>query len=480
MAQRANVVDIGSDLVRTRAEQDEAQRRQDMVRAVAYYNGMAPKQLVVKPGDHDDNVRLGYPQIAVDVSVAFLFGDNVGMTAEDESVQDIINAAWGTDEQRMMTLGKLGIDGACNGHVFVKLVPLDGGATRLVCLDPQTVSVEWEPDDYHKVRRYRIEWVGFDESLGKAVAYRQTIRLLADPDEGMFTSSASDQGPWEVTDERSVGGSGWTLAREPWVFDYPFPPIVDTQNLPVPNEYYGVPDLTPDALDLVDAINMAASNIQKILRYHAHPKVYVSGFSGKSIDMTADTVLQFPSETTRIDVLGMGGDLPSAFLMLDQLKQEFMRRTRTPLAAVADPVAAYAASSGLALKLGFMPLVDKTGQKRDTYGYLLNEINQRIQVIAGREPSEVELDWPSITPDDPLSEAQVALMRQQLGVPKSTLLAELGYDPEIEMTKADDEAEASLEAMQRTMQLGAGLPPPGQDNGGVAGEQRRTGREQRP
>ena len=447
-----------------------------MVRAVQYYGGDMPSQLHVRPGDHDDNVRLGYPTLAVDASVAFLFGDNVGMTSEDEAVQDVINAAWGTDEQRMMLLGKLGIDGACTGHVYVKLVPLEDGTTRLVCLDPQTVTVVWEPDDYAKVRKYIIEWVGYDEDLEKSVAYRQVIEIQQDFDQAHFQYSPSDQGPWVITDMRSVGGSSWVLVQEPYVFDFPFAPIVATQNLPVPNEYYGKPDLTTQALDLVDDINMAATNIQKILRYHAGPKVYVSGYSGKSIDMSTDAVLQFPSVETRIDVLQMGGDLPSAFQMLADLKMEFLRLTRTPIAALGDPAAAYAASSGLALKLGFMPLVDKTGQKRDTYGYLLNEINQRIQAIAGMQPTEVELDWPAITPDDPMSEAQVALLKQQLGLAKSTLFAELGYDPDIELEKADDEAAEAMEAAQQAMDQGAFGSVVGDD---ATGAQNRDGQMKR-
>lgn len=432
-----------------RMSREDRDRAQESARGWAYYDGDMPPQLRVKPGDYDDNVLLEYPKLIIDTSVAFLFGDNVKFTAQDPEgpIQNLVDAAWGTEEQKMVALQRLGINGAVCGHEFIKLSPLDDGTVKVRVIDPSYVDVDWATDDYSRVLGYTIEWSGWDDALQKTVHYRQEITLL-DPE---------GQGPWNVVDSRSVGSGNWIVVDEE-LWDFPFAPIVDAQNLPTANEFYGKPDIDDTGLDLCDRINMAASNIQKILRYHAHPKVFVYGYSGKELDMSVDKAVNFPSIEARVDTLGMPTDLAAAFSMMDRLTNELLRVTRTPLAALGDPSASYAASSGLALKLAFMPLVDKTSQKRQTFGFLLNEVNQRIQAIAGLEPEEVELEWPGITPDDPQAEAQTALMRQQVGIAKSTTIAELGYDPDVEAEKRQEEESEATEAMQRAMEQGAFAP----------------------
>jgi hypothetical protein len=433
-----------ADIMRSRTEAAEQQRQRAMARAWQYYDGGMPDQLRVKPGDYDDNVRLEYPQLIVDTSVGYLFGERVHFDAPDDATQELVDRAWGTDEQKQSTLQRIGINGSVGGHAFVKLERNIEGQSRVVVLDPLNVDVDWATDDFTKVMAYHVEWSGWDGALERMVHYRQDI-TLADP---------LADGPWVIEDFRSIGEGNWVPAGPPEPWDFPFAPIVDCQNMPTANEFYGAPDLGDADLDLVDRINMAASNIQKILRYHAHPKVFIYGYSGKELDMSVDKAISFPSETTNVNVLGMPTDLSAAFRMFDTLTLALMRQTRTPMAALGDTEAAAAAQSGLALKLSFGPLIEKTSQKRNTYGFLLNEVNQRVQAIAQREPMEVELEWPSITPDDPQMDAQTAILKQQAGVSKATTIAELGYEPDIEETRRTDEAEEAFNEMQRSLEAG--------------------------
>jgi hypothetical protein len=455
--------DMPDDQAKLRADADESRRQRESARAWAYYDGYMPPQLKVKPGDHDDNVRYRYPTVVVDSTVSFLFGQDVAFSTEDEAAQDVVDIAWGPDEVRMTTLQRLGINGAVCGHAFVKLGRNPAGAPRVIILDPSNVTVDWAPDDFTKVIGYHIEWTAYDPRANKAISYRQDIQL----------TDVEEEGPWLIEDFRRVGTSGWVQTNEE-VWDLPFAPIVDCQNMPTANEYWGRADLTSDVLDLADAINMAATNIQKILRYHASPKVFVYGYSGKALDMATDVVINFPSTDIRVDTLGMPTDLNAAFNQLNDLKDEFLRATATPRAALGDPTAAWAASSGIALKLGFGPLVAKTAVKRQTYGTLMTEVNSRIQAMDGKEPVDVSIEWPSITPSDPMGDAQTALLQQQLGVSKDTLLASLGFDPDQEAEKKQEEDAASVELMQQQMAAGAfgGAPAPSNDTGGTKQDNR--------
>lgn len=439
-----SIFDITTRRIRSDVEMQEQARQRQVARAWQYYDGDAPGQLKVKAGDYNDNVRFNYPGLVVDTSVSFLFGAAMKFTSADDNAQQVIDAAWGSDEERQTKLARLGVNGGVVGHVFLKLVPMTDGTTKLVVLDPSYVDVDWASDDFTKVEAFTIAWQGYDEKLKKAVNYRQTVTLV-DPE---------GEGPWEVVDERSVGGGGWNeTAREMW--DWPFPPIVHCQNLVAANEFYGRPDLTEDVLDLADRINQAASNIQKILRYHAHPKVFIYGYSGKDIDLSVDRAVNFPSMDTTVDILAMPTDLAAAFNMSERLVDTFLRLTRTPPAALGDPAVAALASSGLALKLGFMPLVEKTSSKRMTYGYLLNQVNERVLALAGVSATEpVELNWPSITPDDPMGDAQTALLQKQLGVSSRTLQQRMGFDPDVEQAQAADESQLAAEALARQMASG--------------------------
>ncbi len=44
---------------------------------------------------------------------------------------------------------------------------------------------------------------------------------------------------------------------------YAFAPIVDCQNLPAPNEYWGVSDIEDDLIEITDASNFIMSNLVK-------------------------------------------------------------------------------------------------------------------------------------------------------------------------------------------------------------------------
>lgn len=443
--------------VRQRVEADEQRRQRLIQRAWLYYDGFMQPQLRVKAQDYDDNVRLEYPRLIVDTGLSFLFGENVSFEVEGMSgdtpepdakaQQDILDESWGDDETRMNLLTRLGLNGHVTGHAYIKLQP-ETDRTRLVVLDSGNVDVDWDSQDFTKVKRYTVQWIGFDEVLEKEVAYQQII-------DAVYAEGEPDPVSWHIIDSRSVGGSGFFVTNEEdWPF--PFAPIVDCQNLPAANEFYGTPEMTDTSLDLCDRINGAASNIQKILRYHASPKVFVYGYSGQAIDMSVDTAINFPSAETQVGILGMPTDLGAAFNMMDRLTDTLLLLTRTPRAALGDPMAAAAAASGLALKLSFMPLIDKTSTKRNLYGTLLEEVNRRLLVLGGIEdPRTVQTVWPNITPDDPMADAQTALLQQQVGVSRATTIAQLGFDPELEKAASSDEAQVQMDQMSQALTSGS-------------------------
>jgi hypothetical protein len=105
--------------------------------------------------------------------------------------------------------------------------------------------------------------------------------------------------------------------------------------------------------------------------------------------------------------------------------------------------------------------MEKTQQKQRIYGSGIRAITRAALVLAGKISIQeyrdypVNLHWPNLLPVDDLAAAQTAQILQAIGVSNSTLMQQLGYDP-------DDEADKSMEEDQRKMTMysrGQGMPP---------------------
>jgi hypothetical protein len=112
--------------------------------------------------------------------------------------------------------------------------------------------------------------------------------------------------------------------------------------------------------------------------------------------------------------------------------------------------------AGITLKTMCMALLKLIDKKRCLYGELIINVSKAILQIKGFSPDiDVSLGWQNPLPSDTAADANTALTLQQLGVSRTTLLRELGYDPG---------QEAELKKQEVTQQAidfsrGVGLPP---------------------
>src|SRR6185436_1088528 len=94
--------------------------------------------------------------------------------------------------------------------------------------------------------------------------------------------------------------SGWQKQGEEKVWPYSWSPIVDWKNLPAPNHYYGKSDLGTIGR-LNDGLNFVVSNIQRILKHHAHPKTVATGIGASGIEETAiDGLWAIDKDTAKV------------------------------------------------------------------------------------------------------------------------------------------------------------------------------------
>lgn len=394
----------------------------------AYFGNM-PDPLKVKPGQADDNVKVNYARLIVDVGASDLFGEepkfDLDPTSEEPTpAQTWLDEVWRRNKKQIL-LQKAAINGGVCGHVFLKIIPRDGDVPRLINLSPEYVTAVTDPDDIDLVWRYIIEYSARDPQDGKELTIRQVIER-------------DERGKWTVTDKVSKGRGAWEV-RQVVNWPYSWPPIIDCQNLPSPNEYYGIADIEGDVLALNQAYNFTKSNTQRIIRFHAHPKTWGRGFAAPELKIGVDDTIILQSPTAELHNLEMQGDLSSSIEYAERLKRDLHETSRVPEVATGKLDSA-AGLSGVALQILYQPLTQKTGAKRLTYGEMLIELNRRLLELGGFGSAGVcSIIWGELRPHSSLEERQVLLLDKQLGVSRDTLLQKAGYDPDVEREKKDQE-----------------------------------------
>lgn len=119
-----------------------------------------------------------------------------------------------------------------------------------------------------------------------------------------------------------------------------------------------------------------------------------------------------------------------------------MQLTRTPPVSLAK-VEGLGQLSGVALRILYGPMLEKTESKRLTYGDMLIELNRRLWEMGGFGGENImTIRWPNMLPANRLEELQAAVLAEQVGVSKDTIVSELGYDAAQEAEKKSKEAKS--------------------------------------
>lgn len=410
--------------------QDETNRLERFRMAWRAYYGNLPKPLKVPTGGIDDNIRLNFVKLIVNKSVFFLFGKELQFELDETQRTDAelwLEKTWQAN-RKMTLLQKVAINGGVCGQTFIKMQYKSGMAfPRLIALDPETVTVTLAADDLEQVRSFKIQYPSKDPKTGKPVGVRQVIER-----NGRL---------WKITDQLgNTQNNTWrTVSEENWPYEWA--PVFYCQNLPVPNEFWGMSDIEPDILEVNQAVNFTVSNTGRILKYHGHPKTWGRGFEASELQMAVDQTLVFPSPDAELHNLEMMSDLSSAIEFYKRLKEALHEISQTPEVALGK-LESVNGLSGLALQILYLPLVEKTETKRQLYGEMLVDLNRRLLEVGGfGAENYTALHWQAMLPVDAKEERETALIDQQLGVSEDTLLTQLGYDSDLERTKKQAESE---------------------------------------
>lgn len=376
---------------------DEHRERRELFHLYrSYYRGRHRQQLKTRPGSANDNVTLNWSKKVVNHGVNFLFGQPITFEIEGDEEQrseseqyldyvfqdDPLN-----DFSMALLLQTLGQNGGVCGTAFLRLYP-DENKPRIVALDPSIMDIVTDPDDMTRVNEYHAVW---QAGKGNDARWKRHRVMRGDGDW------------WEIVEEE-YQRTKWVALDSPLRWDYSFAPIFHTQNLIAASEVWGISDL--EDADLNDAINFGASNIGRIIRFHAHPTTILEGYNGtlESLDTGVGKLWKLPSGTAKN--LEMQSDLSAARTNRADLEEAFHQVADVPRL---DPAQVnLGALSGFALRILYGPLLAKTSVKRELYGSMLAKLCHALLAIENREvAATVKVLWKSPLPEDPKEKADI-------------------------------------------------------------------------
>lgn len=452
--------------------ESEWKRVQSMKRHWEYFYGEHPKPLVPIKGEPDDNVIINYARLIVTTGTQFLFGKPLEIEVGDIEATRDPQEMWLKKCLKKNKIGqilvKMSINGGVCGHNFVKIKQLSrvtGEFPRVIVMDPSWVTPRWEHDDIDDVYEYIIAHPSIKVPFGIG-GLRQPVTIIQ-------RISRNDNDTWTIRDEELNLNTQVrkVIKVEEWPF--PFAPILHNQNITIGNEFWGLADLEDDIIGVNSNLNFVISHINRIIRHHANPKTWGSGFMASQMEYSSAGTIVLPNPEARLQNLEMYSDLGSAINYYRSLKRAFHEVTQVPEVAT-GALESTGNLAGVALVVLYYPIVQKTGSKHLTYGPLIEDLFSRLLEVGGQGTHDVQVSWPNMLPRDWLQEAQTMAIYNTLGVSQETIVGIFGFNPELERERKQNDSKQ--EAPMPKVGRGTGSQAVSQTGTSVAGQGNGDGR----
>jgi hypothetical protein len=428
------------------ADHEREARRKVIDQAFAYYEGEHKLALKNEPDGSNASVILNISGQALDDMVEFIGvprleipgavvrepGADGKLTTFKSEEQESLEAWW-EDQELAEILADVFLSGFAAGHTFVRLYIDQDNSTQVALLDPRMVTVFWDATNIKRTLWYRLEWMIGDE------------RRRQDIVPGWLVGGEG----WQIIEyAMKKGGAKWEqVGQDPW--PYPFAPVVEWKNRHMPHSYYGRGDVMPKRND---AINFAASNIQKINKHHAAPQTVLTGGSlGDEVETGPGTILEIPDPEAKLFNLEMQSELQSSLQFLDKLEARLFSEMRVvDMATIKDKLGQI---TNFGVRMLFVRMTNMLTTRRRLYGKGITEISRRAMTIMGTEVAQVTDIWPEMLPVNRLELVNTLKTEKEIGVlSEQTAAEDLGRDYDSERERREEETANGDDAVARQME----------------------------
>ena len=422
-------------------EKEYAKRAMWQAYLVDYYSGVQKKSLKTGKDGVDFNVTINLAALIIDRTVSMLFGGGIEFETKDETKKEFLESVWDANKKDIL-LHDLAQNGGISGTAYAKILPndlldrSDNNTFGIIALTPINMIIGVNPRDVREVLYYVNRWNVIES--GKNVAYREVTKKIP------ATEQADAR--WEIYTQaqgRSMS-SKWEQVGDVITWDYEFPPIVHTKNLPNAGGQYGRSDIE-DVLGLQDDYNQAFSNVNKILWFHGHPHLWTNGAVGEMVDWSTEKILKLKSDgmtkDATLQALELSGDLGASREFYNDIRRDLMDVSRTTDVETIKDKAGTMTNFGL--RVLFKDELAKTKTKQLLYGEFIGEINRRLLLLNNMDGDAGTIQWGESLPENENEETTALKSDLEMGiVSRETVSMRRGYDWAVEKERLAGEKRA--------------------------------------
>ncbi|MCG3180562.1 MAG: hypothetical protein BIFFINMI_02924 [Phycisphaerae bacterium] len=382
----------------------------------------------------------------IDAMVHFLFGQEIriqSMAADLElrqKIEDAIKAALEANGG-MLLLQEMALLGHVYGFVDVllRVNGPDAGGRNAAGADPARAASRIVLETIEADRAVPILSPDDCQATDYYVQHfrqgRNSLDGLGSPAAAAVTEILGPHAWQRYIDGELVGQGDNPLGRIP---------VVHVQNMAQPFCYEGVSEVDR-LIPTQDELNTRLSDRANRISFQSF-RMYL----GRGIENFEDRPVapgrMWSTDNPDASIQEFGGDSgsPSEDLHIAQTREAMDKISAVPSVA-AGLIGGRIGNltSAAALRVTLMPLLAKTARKRLTYGRGVEQIAELVLAwldatgVLKTAPADrrIRIHWPPMLPEDQASKLNEALLKQQLGVDRGRILAELGYaDAAGEMT----------------------------------------------
>lgn len=320
-----------------------------------------------------------YCRLVVDKSVTWLVanGFNIHAPAGNEAILPALNLIWDMNDRNALMV-EHAQTGSVTGDAFLyptlidvgpdgQPLPVDEQRIVIVNLDPAYVYPV-----YNMITREIIECLIQFPSFTNA-ALTQVVA----------NTSLGKQGTYSIHITPKVVTHYWNkekVRETPNIFGEVN--VVHTRNMQLANSIFGLADLD-GIIELNEKYNEVGHEIGEIVKYHAAPTTLIYGARASQLEKGANKIISGLPATAKVENLALEGELTAAMSHHKDLKRTIAELSQTPESVWGSMDAVPSNTSGVALEVQWLPLIEKTKMKYVTYGGSIRRVNALLLKLLG-------------------------------------------------------------------------------------------------
>jgi hypothetical protein len=328
------------------------------------------------------------------------------------------------------------------GDGYVIIWPDDKGNARIYPQAAENCAVFHDPEVPERILWGVKIWLSWNRKLRLNLYYADRI-------EKYVTLSSFDNSG--MLPERLSSFVPYTDELEPWPLPNPWgevPIFHFANNARVGSE--GRSEILP-LTPLQDALNKSIIDLLVNMEYQAFPQRFATGIEVRRDPVTGQQVSPFKPGVDRLWIAtspdAKFGDLQQGNLapfldVAESFRREIARISGIPLHYFLQ---SGSFPSGQALRIAETRLIKKVQNRQTAFGNIWENAMAfalRIEGLVGA--LRLSAQWEGAAPEDITETLQNLLLKQQLGAPQTTLLAEAGYgEAEVEQMLEDKSKQAA-------------------------------------